>query len=129
MNHLFRASQRPRGADLSGMIIVDTTIFLAVLNALSEDDLRRLLVDYPLRPVNNELGEVSNWCSLYFNALSQMSDTIKTQTDFGDAVGLSQSDVSSLMTARRGFYFGEDRIESLFKAVKSMIHSFRRRAS
>jgi hypothetical protein len=129
INHIFKASQRPKGTDLSGMIIVDSTIFLATLNALSENDLQRLLADYPLRPATSELSDVSNWCSLYFYAVSQMSEKIKTQTDFGEGVGLSQGDVSSLMTARKGFYFGEDRIESLFNAVKSMILSFRKKAS
>ena len=124
-----KSVQTKNGSDLSGMIIVDSAIFRSILSVLTEDDLYKILLNNPMRPSSNELNDVSNWCATYFEVLSRLDAKIKTQADFGEMVGLTQSDVSSLMSARKGFYFGEDRIEALFTNIKNSIDRIRKRAS
>lgn len=128
-DQLYKAAQRPKGLDLSGMIIVDYTIFKAVLSKLTEEDLFIILLNNPIRPSTNDLLEVSTWCQIYFEVLLRLDANIKTQADFGQAVGLTQSDISSLLSARKGFYFGEERIEALFSNIKALVERAKKTAS
>ncbi len=111
--HLFDSIQRPNGADLSGMIIVDSTIFRALLEGCTVEHLEQIAIKYPRRPKSEKLEDVARWAIVYFHVFCRLNPNITTQADFGAAVGLSQGDVSALLSARNGFYFGEDRIAAL----------------
>jgi hypothetical protein len=105
------------GQDLTGKIIVDATIFRNLTMSIPEELLRKAFLDSPIRPTSNDLTVVSEWCRFYFELISQVDPGLNTQQKFGAQVGLSQSDISSLLSARKNFYFGPERIEKLFIAL------------
>lgn len=126
---VYSSIQRQNGPDLTGMVIVDSTIFKAILDSLSEDELYKIYLSFPMKPYSSELKDVSKWGNIYFDVIRRLDPSIKTQSDFGIALGLTQSDVSSLLSARKGFYFGADRVETLFTNIKSYIEKARKKVS
>lgn len=119
---IYKSSQN-RGEDHSNSIILNKHIFIKLIQSVSEEQLKRILVDNEMGPVSLDGEDLSLWLEAMRRVLGL------NQTEMGHLVDASQSEISKLETNSEKASFSRERITGIVEKILQQIRTLNNRAA